>query len=438
MRKILIVTILSVIFTYLPINFVKADVNFSNIEVYEMINGNARLKWNTNVNTRAEIYYGLDQDNLDKFMGYSLYDRWHETVLTGLEKDETYYYKIKAIEASGETTETFIMNFSTDDMEDTIRPDFEEARILQTTHSAVALRWITDEITKATIYYGTNPDSLTKKSYYRKYYNFHTQLIYKLKSGEKYYFKIKAIDKDGNFRERLVSTTIHATGSSSLNISDIEPISPNDDLITARTATIKWETNLIAKGVIYYGTSAKRLSKRIYVSPYKKENHEAKIENLIPNKTYYYKIKAYKSLYNKSKKSNIMSFTTKALDNQYKVGSLVKGSDSKVYVIKEDGKRAWVKNEEIFLGLGYRWQMIKNISDEDLNEYLDTKEITSTKTHPDGTLIKYADKPTIYLMEGGKKRPFFTEKAFTRKGYSFDDVIILSSKKKYRTGKEVF
>jgi len=442
MKKILTIIILSLIFTYLPTNFVRASVNFSNIEVYEMLNGSAKLKWTTNLNTRAEIYYGLDQNNLNRFMGYSVYDRWHETVLTGLEREKTYYFKIKAIEEAGETTETFIQNFSTDDMEDTIRPDFEEARFLQTTHTAVALRWVTDEITKATIYYGTDPDSLTKKSYYRKYYNLHTQLIYDLNPGEKYYFRIKAIDEDGNYKEKRINTTTYGSGTSSLDISDIEPTSSNSDLIGAETATIKWETNLIAKGVIYYGTSSKKLNKRLYVSSHKLREHEAVLEGLTPDKTYYFEIKAYKSLYNKSKTSSVMSFKTKSIEEAYSenypIGTLVKGSGSKVYVLREGMEKIWIKNEGTFNDLGYRWNMIKNVS----NEYLDAHETTieqdHTKRHPSGTLIKYEGDSTVYMVYYNKKRPFYTARALERRGYSWDDIITVPESREYETGNYVF
>jgi hypothetical protein len=439
MKKIIIISILSLIFTYFPMNSVNAEVNFSGIEIFEMLNGSAKLKWGTNLDTRAEIWYGLDENNLNRFMGYSLYKRWHETVLTGLEREKTYYYKIKAIEESGETTETFIRIFSTDDMEDTVNPEFREGypRFVQTTHTAVALKWKTNEDTKAIIRYGTDPDNLNKTKNYRKYVQWHDQFIYDLQPGEKYYFQVEAIDRDGNSKIKLVHKSTYTNGTSDLIVSNVEPLSMNSDLIGIRQVIIKWKTNLISKGLVYYGTNPKKLNDRVY-TPAGRLNHEATIGDLLSNKTYYFKIKSYESLYNKSKTLEVMSFKTKTLDNQHKIGTLIKGSDSKVYVIRGGGEKSHIKDEKIFLELGYKWEMIKNISDKDLSEYKDTDRITSSKTHPDGTLIKYADKPSIYLIDGGKKRPFFTEEAFTRRGYNFDDVITIPSKKSYITGYWVF
>ena len=72
MKKVIIIIVLSLFLSNLPLNLVKAEVNFSDIEVYEMKNGGAKLKWRTDSATKAEIFYGLDQDNLDRFMGYSI------------------------------------------------------------------------------------------------------------------------------------------------------------------------------------------------------------------------------------------------------------------------------------------------------------------------------------------------------------------------------
>lgn len=436
-KKILSIIVLS-FSLLLFFSSVRAEISFSNIEISNLKNGRANISWRTNEETKGDIYYGLDEENLDRYMGYSLFQKYHESVLTGLKKDKTYYYKIKAINQLGEEVETFIYNFSTKDMEDTVRPDFEESKILQVTHNAVAIRWITNEETKAKIYYSTDPDNLSKKATYGSYKKEHVKFIYKLKSDERYYLKIKAIDRDGNFRTKMLNFHTSSSGSSSLKISNMEPRSLNSDLITSRTTTIKWKTNLISKGVVYYGTKSGKLNKKIYVSPLRALEHEAKLKGLLPNTTYYYKIKAYKSLYNKSKSTREMSFKTRTLENQYTIGTLVKGLDPEVYVIKKNGKKAWIKNEDVFLGLGYKWRMIKQISDDALNEYKETDDISSTKKHSDGTLIKYADKPGVYLIENGKKRPFFTEKAFTRKGYDWDDVITISSKKKYKTGKNLY
>ena len=437
MKKILIIILISLFFSYFPTNYTLAEISFSNIEVYEMLNGRARLKWYTNEDTRAEIYYGLDQDNLDRFMGYSVYDNWHETVLSGLERDKTYYFKIKAIEESGEVNESASNAFFTNDMEDTIKPEFEEWEFLQVSDNAVVLLWYTNEETKANIYYGQNIDNLNKSTTYKSYKTEHINFIYNLDSNTEYYFKVKAIDRDGNYREKTVHTTTRSDNSHDLVVRNIrfENNSPTQALIT-------WDNNLISKGVIYYGTNPSKLKARVYSDNYYDHNHQVQINDLKADTNYYYKVKSYDSLYGKSKTSNLMSFKTKSLEEVYEkvypIGTLIKGSDAKVYALREGMEKIWIKNEDTFNKLNYRWNMIKNVSDEYLSMYKTTIDLDSATRHPTGTLIKYENSPTVYMMYYGKKRPFYTARALERRGYSWDDIIILPDGKTYKTGDEVF
>jgi len=103
-------------------------------------------------------------------------------------------------------------------------------------------------------------------------------------------------------------------------------------------------------------------------------------------------------------------------------GSLVKTlSSSKVYIIVS-GKKHWVTSEYLFNGLGYSWHNIKNISDTDLNSYTTGKDIT-TLNHPEGSLIKYGNYPTVYLIENDTKRAFASESAFLGRGYHWNQII---------------
>ncbi len=439
MKKTLLVLIILLTLVYVPLHFVKAEVVFSNMEISNLVNGRASLHWSTNVNSRAEIYYGLDANNLNYFMGYSLYDRWHEASLTGLERNKTYYYKIKAIEENGEISESFLNVFSTNGMTDTVRPEFTDAKTLQITDTAVVLSWQSNELTKAKIYYGLE-DHLDKSTNYDSYKNKHIKSIYGLSPDSRYYFKIRAIDKDGNYREKTITanTASSAGYSHNLIISNIQPSSADDDLITTTKAIIKWDSNLISKGMVYYGSKTNKLDGRVYSDNYYSNHHQVQISGLIPNKIYYYKIKSYDSLYNKSKKSGLMSFKTKALEKTYPIGTLVKGSGPKVYVLRENMEKIWIKNEDTFNKLNYRWNMIKNVSDEYLSIYKTTINLDTAERHPTGTLIKYSDSPTVYMMYYGKKRPFYTARALERRGYSWDDIIVLPPGKKYPTGDFVF
>lgn len=83
--------------------------------------------------------------------------------------------------------------------------------------------------------------------------------------------------------------------------------------------------------------------------------------------------------------------------------------------------------------------MIKSVDDGTLNNYKETINVSNTRKHPDGTLIKYEDNTAVYLIEKKKKRPFYTGEAFERAGYNWSDIISIDKKKwSYGTGEYIY
>lgn len=117
-------------------------------------------------------------------------------------------------------------------------------------------------------------------------------------------------------------------------------------------------------------------------------------------------------------------------------GSLIKGSDMKVYVISA-GKKRWITTGEVFEGLGYKWEKIQTISDTELANYPNGDNISTTYRHPDGTLIKYQNSPVVYILENGQRRPIANEAAFLGHGYHWDDIITIPTWEIYTDGSEI-
>ena len=419
---------------------VQAEISFSNIQISNLKNGRADITWRTNEETKGDIYYGLDENNLDRYMGYSLFKKYHESILSGLEKDKTYYYKIVATNQFGENFETFLNSFSTDNMEDTVRPYFENSEILQITNNAVALRWSTNEETRAEIKYGENSDNPNHSTWFGSYDEKHDFFIYNLEIGTQYYLQIIAEDESGNKKTKALNfSTYNSTEDySELEIFNVRPTTVNNYLVTERTATINWETNLIAKGVVYYGEFSENYNKSIDISSSRELRHQVTITDLIPNTKYYYKIKAHDSLYGRSIETGEKMFRTNSLANDFLIGSLIKGSGPKVYVVKDNSQIAWIENEEVFTGYNYQWSWIKTIGEADLAQYEEVDSISQVGCHPDGTLIKYADNSAVYMIEDCRKRPFYTGKAFEDRGYNWDRIITLPEDKGYHQGVNIY
>lgn len=109
--------------------------------------------------------------------------------------------------------------------------------------------------------------------------------------------------------------------------------------------------------------------------------------------------------------------------NTMRDGSLILGSDGKVYVIS-DGKKRWITTESVFNSLGYKWDHVIRISDANLNSYETGDSVTTTTTHPNGALVVHNN--AVWLIQNGQKRPFFNVLAFEGNGYDWGKLITIT------------
>ncbi len=432
-NSIIIFTIL--IMALIPIFNVQAEIAIEETKIYDIINGNAKLSWKTSTPAKGTIYYGDNSNNLNRTMGHSTYSKEHITYLTGLEKSKKYYYKIKAWDELGTSIETAIYDFNTNDMQDTIAPKILEESFIQAIDDAAVISWTTDEETRATVYFSSNPNNLNREAGYGGYDKKHTLFIYNLESSVCYTMKIMAEDRDRNkaYTNPFQFCTPQYQADEELSISQI---SINE--LGIRSTNISWYTDLAAKSKIYYGPNLDHYEKEIEVNKQQKNHHNFELTDLRPYTTYYYKIRAYDSFHGKWDETPKLSFKTKALENQKKIGSLIKGSEPKVYVAKDNSQISWIENEEVFTGYGYQWNWIEEVGDDDLAQYEEVDSISEVGCHPDGTLIKYPDNNAVYMIGNCKKRPFFTAEAFEKRGYSWDRIITLPLDKGYGQGENIY
>lgn len=302
----------------------QATIFINNISVFDFEDNTAKLKWRTDISTRGIVYYGEKADNLDRSNTSSGdYKNYHEVSLNNIKEDVTYYYQIVVFAQDGQASETYVLNFKVDDMPDTRKPKFEEQEILQSTGDAIALYWKTNEKTRATIYYGFESTSMNKTANYGGLDTTHTLFIYNLVPGSKYYLRIVAEDEDKNKTnsKTFVFHTSSVAHSRVLEIKNIKPTGFDKERIFTDTAVITWQTNLIAKSQIFYGTSQNRLDQKLDIhKDDRSTDHRAVLNNLKPNTIYYYKIKVYDSLYGKGAESQIMSFMTLPEQRGYILG----------------------------------------------------------------------------------------------------------------------
>jgi len=291
-----------------------AQIYFNNIEIYDMADGSARLKWDTLIEpTRATVYYGEIEDNLSRYINYSAYESIHEVRLRGLQANTNYYYKIVAENKQGKKIESLLNVFSTRDMEDTIHPEFLDWGVTQTTKDAALIWWTTNELTSAEVNFGFKLYDLEWSAGYGGLDKYHEMFLYRLYPGSRYHVKVIASDEAGNkqiiFFEFI--TTWAPDGNSDLKIYSIEPNNMESDLLKSNKATLKWKTNLAAKSKVYYGVEPGRYGWYEDVSVDKRSlEHQVTIDNLEPDTVYYYEIEVYDSVYNKSNHTDELTFST--------------------------------------------------------------------------------------------------------------------------------
>lgn len=113
-------------------------------------------------------------------------------------------------------------------------------------------------------------------------------------------------------------------------------------------------------------------------------------------------------------------------------GNLIKDSSNNVYFV-ENGKRRIFTSAQLFSFLKYSWTKVK--ADAQASSYLDG----DTMRYPDGTLIKSQVSPSVYMMDGGKKRTFTSGTLFEKLGYKWSNIATIDDTelKSYPTGNNI-
>ncbi len=89
----------------------------------------------------------------------------------------------------------------------------------------------------------------------------------------------------------------------------------------------------------------------------------------------------------------------------------------KVFYI-QSGKKRWITSGNLLAILGFKWPQIKN-APQDLVYYLEG----GAMTYPDGALLRAKDTETVYLVKDGQKHQFVSAQSFLKLGYKWNKVL---------------
>ncbi len=135
--------------------------------------------------------------------------------------------------------------------------------------------------------------------------------------------------------------------------------------------------------------------------------------------------------------STDLSGFTVGNDVEFRDGALVRALETPAVYIKSAGKLRPVVSAEVFETLGYSYDNITWLPQSFLDKYTSGSTVTSTTTHPDGTLVKYASSSTVYLVQDGKKREFASSDVRKVNGYANIPVITIPSSETYSDGSKI-
>lgn len=105
----------------------------------------------------------------------------------------------------------------------------------------------------------------------------------------------------------------------------------------------------------------------------------------------------------------------------FRNGVLLKGQEETVYIVEHGCRRPFV-SATAFEALGYRWENVLTIPDEQLATLPMGACVMAACRHPDGTLLRGADE-TVYLMEGGRLRTIPSVQVFRSWGLQWEQVV---------------
>jgi hypothetical protein len=107
-------------------------------------------------------------------------------------------------------------------------------------------------------------------------------------------------------------------------------------------------------------------------------------------------------------------------------GSLVR-DDTSVYVI-ENGKRRPVESAQVFLDAGYDWQNVQKLPADVLDDHPQGATFSDPNYIPNGTVAYSPSSSGVFLVESGKKRPFYNPDIFLNR-YAWKDTVQVSDAK---------
>lgn len=124
------------------------------------------------------------------------------------------------------------------------------------------------------------------------------------------------------------------------------------------------------------------------------------------------------------------SHTNNPTPLQYREGTLIKGAGPTIYVIQNVGganTKVSVGDWDTFVRLGYTFGQVLVVSDAQLPAATGSALGANTTNHPNGSLIRDAGSPTVYIIIAGERHSLSALPYFVSHGLKFPNVVTATS-----------
>ncbi|HEX9757357.1 MAG TPA: fibronectin type III domain-containing protein [Nitrospiria bacterium] len=170
----------------------------SNIFSSNIGSNSAVITWNSDENATSQVEFGSTTSYGSTSALNSNLTTNHSRTLNGLSSSVTYHYRVKSIDAAGNTALSGDQIFSTTTAPDTTAPVISNISSSGLTTSSLIITWTTDEAATSQVEYGTSSNYGLSTSIISTLLTNHSHILTGLQPNTTYHFRVKNADASGN------------------------------------------------------------------------------------------------------------------------------------------------------------------------------------------------------------------------------------------------
>lgn len=260
------------------------SLSISNVQVQDILQTSAVVKWTTDVNSDGRVYIGETQPPTTQYPSASSDTTSHSTLLPGLKSGTTYYYYVTASATGQADASSATSSFTTLLGAVSLKVESQAQSSVKVSFSCEGAEKYEVRYKKAAESAYSQPHTVTAT----------THEITGLAAATTYDIEVTAVKGTARSQPAKVQAT---TQKPDIAISGLKAST------AGTTAAVSWTTSIVAICTLYYGTDTNPTQQKASPSG---TSHSVSLTGLSAQTRYYYKVKC------QDKESGLEYFTTSA------------------------------------------------------------------------------------------------------------------------------